>query len=452
MHPRALPIFFKRLLGFTALLLAAQAQAAPNVSQIINDSADSIVSVHALKWVKVKLPEQYKGVTQDPVYQVFSRMFNTDEIVPATNTEAPIVKKKNQGNGFIIANNGVIVTNYHTIVNANEIYVQLFDKRRLKATVLRTQPKQDLAILKVANNNLPALPLATDINEGEWVLALGANKNGISAGTIVSTLNSQHVQELVTDVDIDSNNSGGPLLNIKGEVLAMNSNLLKAPMGLTRHALIGKLINSKDLHAALPKTWQKLGFSASNIEEKQQKELNLADATGAWVRSITPNSIASHSGLQINDIIIALESQKVVDISDLNALGDFLAEDDSVNLSILRNGERKIIQFTVPKPNNPNDPSNLFTWKKLGLKLRPMSAAQKATVNTTAGVQITEAQNPAMAAGLQVGDFLLNLNQQDIKSIEQIEQTAKGLTSGDTVFVYVVRGAIRQFVGINITD
>ena len=452
--PKAAPrYFFKLFIGLSHLSLIGAAYAAPNVAQIVNTSAAGIVNVQAIQWVKIKVPEQYKGITQDPVYQVFSRMFSDTDTPPVASTNAaPIIKKKNQGSGFIIAPNGVIATNYHTVIGANEIYVQLSDKRRLKATLLRSEPKRDLAILKVANGSLPALPLAEEVSEGEWVLAIGANKNGISAGTVISSPTSNKTQGLVTDVDINTSNTGGPLLNTKGEVLAMNSNLLKAPMGLTRHVLVSKLINSKDLSTNLPQSWQQLGFSATNVDEKLQTELSLVDATGAWVKSITPNSIAGRAGLQKNDIIVGLESQRVIDVSDLSALRDFLSQDDEVTLTVLRDGDRKAIKFVIPKSTNTFDQANFFIWQRLGLKVRTMSPAQKASANTNSGIQITAIQEPAVAAGLSVGDFVLNINQQDIKSVEQLNLAAKKLTTGDTVFIYVVRNNIRQFVGINVAE
>ena len=442
---------FKLFFGLTHLSFIGMAYAAPNVAQIVNTSAAGIVNIQAIQWVKIKVPEQYKGITQDPVYQVFSRMFSdTDATIGST--AAPVIKKKVQGSGFIIAPNGVIVTNYHTVIDANEIYVQLSDKRRLKATLLRSEPKRDLAILKIANGSLPALPLADQVSEGEWVLAIGANKNAISSGVVISNPSNNKTQGLVTDVDINASNTGGPLLNTKGEVLAMNSNLLKAPMGLTRHVLVSKLVNSQDLSANLPQSWQQLGFLATNVDEKLQTELSLADATGAWVKSITPNSIAGRAGLQKNDVIVGIESQRVIDVSDLSALRDFLSQDDEATLTVLRDGDRKPIKFIIPKSTNTFDQANFFIWKKLGLKVRVMSPAQKASANTNSGVQITAIQEPAIAAGLSVGDLVLNINQQDIKSVEQLNLAAKKLRAGDTVFIYVVRNNMRQFVGINVAE
>ncbi|MGL4767028.1 MAG: trypsin-like peptidase domain-containing protein [Formosimonas sp.] len=425
-------------------------QAAPDVAQILRTSAPSIVTVQAVQWVKVKIPEQYKNVTQDPVYQVFSRIFSdADSPAPAANA-APVIRKKAAGNGFIIAPNGVIVTNYHTVVGANEIYVQLSDKRRLKATLMRSEPKRDLAILKVAAGSLPALPLADTVNEGDWVIAVGANKAGASSGTVYNTPSANSTQGLVTDVDISAANSGGPLLDTDGEALAMNSNLLKAATGLTRHVLVSKLVNSSDLKATLPQSWQKLGFTAINLTEAAQQKYGLPDATGALVQSVQNASVAHKAGLQTGDVIVALESQRVVDVADLSALRDFLTQDDEVNLTVIRAGDRKVVRFVLAKTANAFDQANFYSWQQLGLKVRALTNAQKSTLGVTYGLQITAVQKGAANAGLNAGDFILSINQQELKSVEQLNSVAKKLESGDTAFIYIAQGAVRQFVGIDV--
>ena len=423
--------------------------AAPDVAAILNTSSSGIVSVQSIQWVKIKVPEQYKGVTQDPVYQVFSRIFSdANSPTPTTPDAAPVVKKKSQGSGFIIAPNGVIVTNYQTVVGAHEIYVQLSDKRRLKATMIRSEPKRDLAILKVAASSLPALPLATEVSEGEWVIAVGANKAGASSGTVISSPTENPSQGLITDVAISSANTGGPLLNTRGEALAMNSNLLKAATGLTRHVLVSKLVSAKDLKTTLPQSWQQLGFSAVDVTETIQQQQGLADATGAWVKCVQNGSIAAKAGLLQGDVIVSLESQRVVDVSDLSALRDFLSQDDEVALTVIRAGDRKVLRFVIPKTTNTFDEANIDSWNKLGLKVRAMTSAQKAALNVTSGLQITAVQKGAASAGLNPGDYVLSINQQELKTVEQLNNIVKAQNSGETAFVYISQGEVRQFVGI----
>ncbi|WP_189493318.1 PDZ domain-containing protein [Formosimonas limnophila] len=426
--------------------------AAPDIAQIVRTSAPSVVTVQAVQWVKVKVPEEYKNITSDPVYQVFTRVFGDGDEPPVKADAAPVVKKKTQGSGFIIAPNGVVLTNYHIVVGAHEIYVQLSDKRRLKATLLRSDSKRDMAVLKVAAGSLPALPMADNVAEGEFVLAVGANQKGVSAGVVRADLALTKSLGLLTDVDIDKSNTGGPLLNTQGEVLALNSNLLKSQQGLTRHVMVSKLVSSKDLAQKLPQTWQQLGFQAENVTEKTQTELGLPNATGAWVRNIDAGSPAARAGLLKGDVIVALESQRVIDVSDLSALRDFLSQGDEVEVTVWRGGDRRELRMSIPKATNAFDEANFFAWQRLGLKVRGLTPAQKSQVSSDNGVQIAFVQGAAQAAGLQAGDVLLSLNQQDIRSVEGFNQAAKTFATGQSVFVYVVRGATRQFVGIEVRD
>lgn len=441
-HQRILQILF----ATSTLLTSHLSFASPDVTKIINGAAPSVVTVQGIQWVTIKVPEQYKGIEKDPVYQVFSKAFS-EEDSKITADNKPVVKKRKQASGFIISPKGLIITNYQTVIDAHEIYVQLTDKRRLKATLLRSEPKRDLAILKIAASNLPALALATKVTEGEWVLAIGANKAGASSGSVLSST-SRANQDLITDVEISQINTGGPLLNIQGEVLAMNSSLLRTSSGVTRHVLVNHLLTQQDLQAKLPQSWKKLGFTAKNLTQIQQKKLGLADATGAWVDSVSSNSIASKSGLQQDDVIMALESQRVIDTSDLSALRDFLAQNNSVNLTIFRAGELKKLRFSIPKSNNTFDNTNVYSWQKLGLKVRALNNVQKSTLNVESGVQITAVDKNARDIGLQVGDFILSINQQILKNAEQLNNTAKNLERGSALIAYIVQKDLRQFVEI----
>ena len=214
-------------------VMVVEAQAGVNVNQLVNDSAPSIVQVQGIQWVKVKIPDQYKNITDDPVYQSLSSIFVDNPNLTAQ--AAPVVKKRVNGSGFIISTTGRIATNYQWIKDAHEVVVILADKRQFKARINRVEPKNDLAILQIAANDLPAIGLARQVEEGEGVIAVGANKRGISVGVVVSTPTQTPAIGLVSDVTVSRDNSGGPLLNIYGQVLGVNSTLTRAPMGLYRH-------------------------------------------------------------------------------------------------------------------------------------------------------------------------------------------------------------------------
>ena len=438
------------LLGLGGLLTLnmSLAHAAVNVNQLVNDSAPAIVQVQGIQWVKVKIPEKYKNITDDPVYQSLSSIFVDNPNLGKQ--AAPVVKKRIVGTGFIIGSNGRIATNYQWIKGANEVVVILADKRQFKAQVVRSDPKNDLSTLKIAANNLPALGLARQVEEGEGVIAIGANRKGVSVGVVVSTPAQTPAIGLVSDVDISRDNSGGPLLNIYGQVLGINSTKTRAPLGLSRHPSLGKLSSDGyDQKAHAINMMSQVGFSARNMDEAQNLALGMNTAAGAIVIQVRAGSMAANAGLQKNDVIIGLETQNISDASDLSALPDFLRQDNRANLRIFRNGETLELTLVNPKAQSPSVP---WSWQRLGLRVRPLSPSQKDLADVKSGVQITEVQGSATAAGLQAGDWIISVNKTPLNTMGQLNQMAQALSPEDAVVIYVIRGDVRQFITLTATE
>ena len=438
------------LLGLGGLLTLnmSLAHAAVNVNQLVNDSAPAIVQVQGIQWVKVKIPEKYKNITDDPVYQSLSSIFVDNPNLGKQ--AAPVVKKRIVGTGFIIGSNGRIATNYQWIKGANEVVVVLADKRQFKAQVVRSDPKNDLSTLKIAANNLPALGLARQVEEGEGVIAIGANRKGVSVGVVVSTPAQTPAIGLVSDVDISRDNSGGPLLNIYGQVLGINSTKTRAPLGLSRHPSLGKLSSDGyDQKAHAINMMSQVGFSARNMDEAQNLALGMNTAAGAIVIQVRAGSMAANAGLQKNDVIIGLETQNISDASDLSALPDFLRQDNRANLRVFRNGETLELTLVNPKAQSPSVP---WSWQRLGLRVRPLSPSQKDLADVKSGVQITEVQGSATAAGLQAGDWIISVNKIPLNTMGQLNQMAQALSPEDAVVIYVIRGDVRQFITLTATE
>ena len=438
------------LLGLGGLLTLnmSLAHAAVNVNQLVNDSAPAIVQVQGIQWVKVKIPEKYKNITDDPVYQSLSSIFVDNPNLGKQ--AAPVVKKRIVGTGFIIGSNGRIATNYQWIKGANEVVVILADKRQFKAQVVRSDPKNDLSTLKIAANNLPALGLARQVEEGEGVIAIGANRKGVSVGVVVSTPAQTPAIGLVSDVDISRDNSGGPLLNIYGQVLGINSTKTRAPLGLSRHPSLGKLSSDGyDQKAHAINMMSQVGFSARNMDEAQNLALGMNTAAGAIVIQVRAGSMAANAGLQKNDVIIGLETQNISDASDLSALPDFLRQDNRANLRVFRNGETLELTLVNPKAQSPSVP---WSWQRLGLRVRPLSPSQKDLADVKSGVQITEVQGSATAAGLQAGDWIISVNKTPLNTMGQLNQMAQALSPEDAVVIYVIRGDVRQFITLTATE
>lgn len=421
--------------------------AAVNVNQLVKDSAPAIVQVQGIQWIKVKIPDQYKNITDDPVYRSLSSILIDN---PSNPQSAPVVKKRLIGSGFILSAQGSIATNDHWVRNAHEVVVVLADRRSFKAAVVRSDAKSDVAMLKITAGGLPTLSLARQVDEGEGVLAVGANQRGVSVGVIVSTPTQTPASGLVSDVTVSRDNSGGPLLNIYGQVLGINSTQLKTSLGMYRHPTLTKLASDGfDAHTATYRSMSFIGFSATNMDEAQNAALGLTNASGALVIQVRPGSIAANAGLQKNDVIVGLESQSVVDADDLNALADFLRQDGEAHLSVFRAGDTLDLKLVSPKSAQVVEP---WSWRRLGLKTREIARAQRDAVGIANAVLVTQVQEPAQSAGIQTGDWLVSFNQKPLTGTAQLNTLTQQLSDDDAVVLYVVRGTQRQFVTINTND
>lgn len=421
----------------------ATAQAEVNVNQLLNSSAPAIVQVQGVYWIKVKIPDRYKDITDDPVYRSLSSIVTGTSNLGAAQVQAPIIKKRITGTGFIISANGMIATNYQWIKNAHEIMVILTDQRNFKANVTRTDTKNDLAILKIRANNLPSLSLAHQVEEGEGVIAVGAQRRGTSVGVIVSTPAQTPASGLVSDVDVTPANSGGPLLNINGQVLGINSTRMKTALNLFRHPLLGKLSSDNPDTPEVFNAVANIGLSARNLNDDQYAALNLPSVAGAIVTQVRPGSLADSSGLLKNDVIVGLENQAIVDANDLQALTDFLRLDQKARLTVYRAGEKVNLNLVDPKSTSK---TSSWSWRKLGLRVRILTTAQKNALDLKSGVVITEVQGSALNEGLQAGDLIMSINQTPLNTPNQLNLLAQNLEDQAAVVVYIIRGDIRQFV------
>ena len=447
-HNRAIA-FYRFIIAILVMGMCNTAHAAVNVNQLVNDSAAAIVQVQGVYWVKIKIPKQYEDSTDDPVYRSLSSIL-IDEPTLSGSKAAPVIKKRINGNGFIFSSNGQIATNHQWIKGAHEIMVILADGRQFKAKTIRSDPKNDVAILRIRASNLSALSLARQVEEGEGVIAVGAKKRGTSVGVVVSTPAQTPASGLVSDVSVSADNSGGPLLNIYGQVLGINSTRMKTTLNLFRHPMLGKLASDGfDARSNTFNAISYIGFSATDINQSEDVALGLPNAGGAIVLQVRPGSMAANAGLLKNDVIVSLETQRVIESADLNALPDFLRQDHQARLTVLRAGEKVQLQLISPKLEGT---VASLAWRKLGLRTRALTSAQKISTQITSGLLVTEVQADGISSELQAGDVIVSINHSPLKSVAQLNQIAQKFSSGDSIVLYVIRDDTRQFVTLTAVD
>ena len=370
-----------------------------------------------------------------------------------------------QGSGFIISSDGIILTNAHVVKDAKEVTVKLTDRREFRAKVLGSDPKTDIAVLRIDAKNLPVVTLGktSELRVGEWVLAIGSPfgfENTVTAGVVSakgrSLPDDSAVPFIQTDVPINPGNSGGPLFNARGEVVGINSQIYSRSggyQGVSFAIPIDVATKIKDQIVATGKVEHaRLGVAVQEVNQAFADSFKLDKPEGALVSTVEKGSPAEKAGLQSGDVIRKVNGQAIVSSGDLPAIIGLAAPGDSVKLDIWRQGAQK--ELTARLVNSNEKSSEVASKKesssqgKLGLALRPLQPDEKQEAGLDSGLVVQQASGPAAMAGVQSGDVLISINGIPVKNIEQVR--AAVAKSDKSVALLILRGGDKIFVPVNL--
>jgi len=366
-----------------------------------------------------------------------------------------------RGTGFFISSDGYIITNNHLVENAIKVEVTSIQEKTYQAKIVGTDPETDLALLKVDEKNLPYVELgdSDNIKVGEWVLAIG-NPLGLShtvtagivsaKGRIFTDLEQQQPYQdfIQTDAAINRGNSGGPLINLNGKVVGINS-IIFSPSG--GNIGIGFAISSnltKSIVQKLKETGRVirgyLGVGVYEINEDFVKLLDLESKKGAVINTVEPGSPADKAGLKRYDVIIELDGKLVEDGDDLQFKIAEIKPGTKVDLTIIRDGKKKTVPVKIEEKESSieREPAS-SSGKDIGLKVQEMTStlARRYGYKTEEGLIITEVERYSEAdrKGLETGDVILEVNRQKVKSINDLEKILDRLKSGDPLLLFIRR-------------
>jgi serine protease Do len=366
-----------------------------------------------------------------------------------------------------------VLTNNHVVADADEIIVRLADRSELEAKLIGTDPRTDVALLKIAGSNLPVLKLgkSDDLKVGEWVLAIGSPfgfDHSATAGIVSakgrSLPNESYVPFIQTDVAINPGNSGGPLFNLAGDVVGINSQIYTRSggfMGLSFAIPIDVALDvANQLKASGKVTRGWLGVVIQEVNKDLAESFGLDKPAGALVAQVLAEGPAAKGGLQAGDVILHLNGQPIIMSADLPHLVGALKSGDKVELDVVRAGQRKNLQLTIGAL--PEDDAALaanaasgsaVSSNRLGLRVVELTAEQKSSLDLKSGVLVKEAQEgPAALMGVRAGDVITHLNNQAIDSSKAFADVAKQLPSNRSVSMRVLREGRASFITFKLTE
>lgn len=396
--------------------------------------------------------------------EIFRRFFGQPGQPGSPSPGGPRRRGTSLGSGFIISADGYVLTNHHVIDGASEVIVHLVDRRELKAKVIGSDPMSDVALLKVEASGLPVLRTSDSRNlkPGQWVLAIGSPfgfDHSVTAG-VVSGLgrpsmdgSQQYVPFIQTDVAINRGNSGGPLLNTRGEVVGINSQIFSNSggyMGVSFAIPIEVAMNAvQQLKASGKVTRAQLGVNIGDVTREQVAELKLNRAAGAFVGAVQNNSAAAKAGIRPGDVIIAFNGKDIGNASELPPLVGSLAPGSRASVKVMRDGKPVDIVVTLltledavagaPRGGTP-PPTPASDLNPLGLVVGAVDAGTRSKLGLGAseGVRIARvASLAARQAGLNAGDVVLQVGKTPVATPAEFEAALKGVKAGDRVRLLV---------------
>ncbi len=483
MHPSILRhVAFALLLGPAAVCgVHAQTPPAPatlpDFTGIVQKNAPAVVHVEA-RYGSVRTPTPRAGqrgpaMPGSPQDEILRRFFGMPDM-PSPQQQ----RGTSLGSGFIISSDGYVLTNNHVVAGADKVTVRLQDRRTLTARVIGTDPTYDIALLKIdAGGSLPMLSIGDSrtLKAGQWVLAIGSpfgfdytvTQGIVSAvGRNLGERDQAYTSFIQTDVPINRGNSGGPLFNLQGQVVGINSQIYSntgAYTGVSFAIPIDVAMNAVDqIKGKGYVSRGMLGVMVMPVTDDIAKTFKLDSGIGAAVVDVTADSGAAKAGLRAGDIILEYDGRAVQQSSDLPPLVGMSKPGSSVPLVILRDGKRQTLPVTIGEtPRDQRSVSNADATggaaasgsAALGLTVQALDADARKQLNVPAGQGVVVADvTGAVAgqAGLQTGDVILMVNQQRIGSVAEFQTATREVKAGSTVLLLVRRGEQSSFIGLTV--
>lgn len=447
----------------------------PDFTDMVEKTGPAVVNIRTTERIRPGQRGGMPGADDEEMQEFFRRFFGVPMPRQPQPERAPRGRAPQQqeevvprgvGSGFIISADGFIMTNAHVIDGADDVYVMLTDKREFKAKVIGADKRTDVALIKIEGSNLPRLTIgdSSKLRAGEWVVAIGSPfglDNTVTAGIVSakSRDTGDYLQLIQTDVPVNPGNSGGPLINMRGEVVGINSQIYSRSggyMGISFAVPIDEAMRvGEQLKATGRVTRGRIGVQIGEVTKDVAESLGLARAQGALVQRVEPGGPAEKGGVEAGDIILRYNGINIERSSDLPRLVGNTKPGSRSVISVWRRGASRDLTLSIAEmepekvaTKDEKKPKSDVPSNALGLVVSNLTDAQKKELKLDSGVMVEMADGAAARVGLRSGDIILRLNNTDIQDAKQFNALVAKLEPRKTVVVLVRRGESSQFVPI----
>jgi len=404
-----------------------------------------------------------QGMSPNDPFQEFFRRFGGGQM-PRGNPQPA----HGEGSGFIVSPDGYILTNAHVVEGASQVTVKMTDRREYEAKVVGVDERTDVAVIKIDAKNLPTVRLgdASKLKPGEWVIAIGSPfgfENSVTAGVVSATSRSMpgeanYTPFIQTDVAVNPGNSGGPLFNLKGEVVGINSQIYSRTggyMGLSFAVPIDVASNVKDQLIATGKvTRSRIGVTIQEVDAQLADSFGLDRPHGALVGMVESDGPGEKAGIKAGDVILKVNGTEIETSAQVPAIIANTKPGDAVKIEVWRDHSDKTL---TARPEEIKEESARVASRstdsgdsasKLGLAIRPLAPDEKREAETDGSLVVEDVDGPAAEAGVRPGDIILGVNGTRVKSVQDLQKAAS--KSGKVVALLIERDNGQIFVPIRV--
>ena len=436
------------------------AAALPDFAALAEHYGPAVVNVGVVG--KAQAVSDVPGMSpNDPFFDFFRRF---GQPMPRGN-QPPV---RGEGSGFIVSPDGYILTNAHVVENADEVTVKTTDRREYTAKVVGVDKQTDVAVLKIEAKNLPTVRLGDPekLRPGEWVVAIGSPfgfENSVTAGIVSATSRAMpggnYTPFIQTDVAVNPGNSGGPLFNMNGEVVGINSQIYSRTGGYMGVSFAIPIDVASGVKDQLIKTGRvarsRIGVSIQDVNAQLAESFGLDRPRGALVGMVENDSPGEQAGIKAGDVILKVDGQTVETSSQVPVMIAGKKPGAPVAIEVWRNGSPKELSVRPVEIKEQgervasNDAQQADETAKLGLAVRPLTQQEKRQAETDGDLLVEDVDGPAAMAGVRPGDVILGVNGAKVKSMDELRSAAKK-RGGKVVALLIERDNAQIFVPVRV--